>query len=155
MAVNQSAFFRGERTLLFQDSVRNTYFADVMKQGRDFDLIHMFFRNIQFSSDSDRPLRQSRAMYPGTDVLEIESWLNAQISELRNARCCSSSSLMRSTRGPVCGESGSPTPAIVIVALAPRLAISGMTARPGRCPVDRTPVADQRWSGHVPAQRQL
>src|SRR2546427_8521688 len=55
--------------------------------------------------------------------LRSSSWLNAQISELRNARCCSSSSLMRSTRGPVCGESGSPTPAIVIVALAPRLAI--------------------------------
>src|SRR5207247_8773891 len=74
MAVNQSAFFRGERTLLFQDSVRNTCFADVMKQGRDFDLIHMFWGNFQFSSDSDRLLRQSRAMYPGTDVLESE-WL--------------------------------------------------------------------------------
>jgi len=46
------------------------YFADVVKQSRDFDLIHMFFGNIQFSSDSNRPFRQSRAMYPG--ALEIE-----------------------------------------------------------------------------------
>ena len=60
-----------EWALFFQSGIGNIYFADVVEQGGDFDLVHMSLGDIQFSSDSDRPLRQASAMHAGADVLEI------------------------------------------------------------------------------------
>src|SRR5258708_37857742 len=72
MPVNQGALFGREWPLFFQNRVRNSYLANIVEQGRNFDLIHMPFGNIQFPSHSDRPLRQTSAMHSGTDVLKVE-----------------------------------------------------------------------------------
>src|SRR5258708_35896327 len=72
MTVDQRALLGGEWSLLLQDGVRNSDLANIVQQGRNFDLIHVFFGNVQLSSNPDGPLCKARAMHSGTDVLEVE-----------------------------------------------------------------------------------
>src|SRR5580698_4151669 len=72
MAVDESAFLRREWTGLFQNGVGHSNLTNVMQQRGYLDLIKALFRNLHLTSYSKRPFRQSSAVYPSVDVLQVE-----------------------------------------------------------------------------------
>jgi len=63
----------------------DTYFANVVQQGSNFDLAHVVFGDIQLSGNSDRPFRQASAMHTRANVPEIEELVKR--TDQRVAKC--------------------------------------------------------------------
>ena len=72
MTIDEYALLSCERAILLQYGIGHADLANIMQQSGDFHLIQMFFRNIQFACDSNRPLGQTRAVDARADVLQVQ-----------------------------------------------------------------------------------
>src|SRR5216684_2469966 len=72
MFFHERILFGVETSGLAEDGIRDTYFADVVQERGNFEILKLGFFEAQFLADAHTPFRQPGAVDAGIQILEIE-----------------------------------------------------------------------------------
>jgi hypothetical protein len=61
-----------ETSRLAEDCVRDSHFANIVKEGGDFEILKLGFFQAEFLPNAHAPFREASAVYSGIEILKIE-----------------------------------------------------------------------------------
>src|SRR5207253_6825692 len=74
---HECAFIRIEALGLAEDGIRNAYFADVVQERGNLEILKLDLFQAQFPSDAHTPFRKPRAVDAGVEIFQVEQLIES------------------------------------------------------------------------------